>query len=356
MVNLKIFNIGLVLLILLGTAGVFLFPHTFDPARLSAYFSRTVAIVHTPDSEPVELSGWVAQWEEDRAYSMLNETVPSLRLVAPQWYMVNKNFEIEEVGIKEKAAMVRHLKEKGMKVMVLMSSDLKAEELSPLLNSHTKYTALAHSAAEKATALGADGIDVDLELITQKDKEVYLDFLQAMQGELHTRGMEMSVCVPPQTGWDDWEGVLGVDIRRAAKIADEVHVMAYDKHGTGTLPGAIAPPDWVKAVARFSQENIPPEKLVFGVASYGYLWQVGSTTPEPMLYSEFMRRTQSFGYTLSRDSDTQELVAKKAGYEGWASDHVTIAARIALLQSLGIKQVIVWNLSGIDEELFRHAL
>src|SRR5437764_4461605 len=130
------------------------------------------------------------------------------------------------------------------------------------------------------------GINVDLENIPDADYPLYLPFLRRMKalfGQYH-----LAVSVDLEAGRDmDW--------REAASICDFVVVMAYDEHGAGTkMPGPIASIQWYRGILDRAVRDIPPEKLVLGLANYAYDWAEGRDWADPMSYQSALFTAEKY--------------------------------------------------------------
>src|SRR5205823_3151517 len=69
------------------------------------------------------------------------------------------------------------------------------------------------------------------------------------------------------------------------KYCDEVRIMAYDQtsidlklnaaKGSGAFYMPVADPDWVSKVLALTVKTISPKKIMLGVPTYGYQYEVG---------------------------------------------------------------------------------
>jgi len=67
---------------------------------------------------------------------------------------------------------------------------------------------------------------------------------------------------------DNWSSAF--DYAAIGKYADWVQIMTYDEHWSGGTPGPIASLPWVENVIKYAITVIPKEKILLGVAAYGY--------------------------------------------------------------------------------------
>jgi spore germination protein YaaH len=103
------------------------------------------------------------------------------------------------------------------------------------------------------------------------------------------------------------------------KNCDEVRVMAYDQDtidltlnaskGNGNLYAPVADPLWVQSVLKETMKSIDPKKIVLGIPTYGYEYQVewqngvmGYSRVRAFDYLEAMDRADSLGISPTRNS------------------------------------------------------
>jgi peptidoglycan-N-acetylglucosamine deacetylase len=207
------------------------------------------------------------------------------------------------------------------------------------------------------------GINVDLENIPDADYPLYLPFLRRLKTLFGQYGLAVSA---------DLEVGREIDWRQAASICDFVVVMAYDEHGAGTkTPGPIASIRWYRDVLDRAVRDIPPEKLVLGLANYAYDWADDRDWADPMNYQSALIAAEKYrpGETPEQivDFDDKEMnptfeYDDDAGthHVVWFLDAVTAANQWLLAQDKGVRSVAVWVLGSTDPSLWdvidRHTL
>ena len=122
-----------------------------------------------------------------------------------------------------------------------------------------------------------DGLQIDIESVSSKDKPSYLKFLMAVKNAL-PKDKIFSVAVMAR--WADHKKANpadAFDYPFIGKVADRVIIMAYDEHYSGGGHGPIASLPWCKKIYDYALQTIPAEKIVMGIPLYGRSWQKEKT-------------------------------------------------------------------------------
>src|SRR5262249_38723686 len=102
------------------------------------------------------------------------------------------------------------------------------------------------------------------------------DFTRDLADALHAQGKLLTIAIPAKER-DTTVGWAGAfDYAALGAAADLVTVMAYEYTGPFSGPGSVAPYGWVSRVAAYATQQIAPEKVLLGLAAYGYDWNTTS--------------------------------------------------------------------------------
>ena len=92
----------------------------------------------------------------------------------------------------------------------------------------------------------------------------FQQFIHDLSADLHAKNLKLMVALPAA----DWS----YDYKYFAAQTDAIILMNYDFHWPTSLPGPIAPQDWFVRNIDNMVKLVPPDKLIMGIAKYGYDW------------------------------------------------------------------------------------
>ncbi len=132
-----------------------------------------------------------------------------------------------------------------------------------------------------ALDLDVDGINVDVELLDEADREAYGTFLRQLRAALLDARPKARVTVATEAG----ERGVGNAATAAAAGVDRIFLMGYDYHWSGSQPGASSPVDRIDglydlrwSIDRYVEAGVPRDRILLGLPLYGMTWR--STGPD----------------------------------------------------------------------------
>ncbi|HJP80159.1 MAG TPA: glycosyl hydrolase family 18 protein [Pseudonocardiaceae bacterium] len=190
------------------------------------------------------------------------------------------------------------------------------------------------------------GIDIDYENLHAADRQVFTDFLGKLANALHAKDKTLSVTLfakASDAGYDQRN--VAQDYAAIGKVADEVRLMGYDYHWATSVPGAIAPVNWVQDVLRYAAGVIPPGKIVLGIPMYGYDWVNGKGAPVAWLQA--FRLATQYHATIEFDPASQTPYftytdGKGHYHEVWFENAASVNAKLDVARNSAIGGVYLW--------------
>jgi spore germination protein YaaH len=204
--------------------------------------------------------------------SLVDNTKKSLNEIAPSYFDLNEDGSLKLTN-KVDVAFINEMHKRGIKVVPFLSNHWNRElGRQAIINRQV----LARQIADAVREYNLDGVNVDIENLTEENRDDYTDLIRLLR-ELLPREKTLSVAVAPNPFWSTkgWQG--SYDYRSIAEYADYIMVMAYDEHYQGGQAGPVASSSFVENSIKYALENVPAEKVVLGIPFYGRYWMDGAS-------------------------------------------------------------------------------
>ena len=200
------------------------------------------------------------------------------------------------------------------------------------------------------------GLNIDFEYVREEDRTLYTQFLLDFAAALRRVGYSLSVALAPKISQEQ-SGLLYTahDYAAVGSIADKVTIMTYEWGYTYGEPMAVAPIDKVRQVLDYAIMEMPPEKILMGMANYGYSWTLPykkGTAARPLSLSEIPQTAYSQYADIRFDDTAQSPFFRyydSAGTEhiAWFEDPRSIEAKLKLVSEYGLGGVSYWNINTL---------
>lgn len=205
-----------------------------------------------------------------------------------------------------------------------------------------------------ARAQGLAGIDIDIENVPGDLRPQYTALVEEAAAVLRPAGLRLSISVPAKV-WDDrtsnWGGAF--DYQALGPLVDNVAIMTYDEHSWGLPAGPIASLGWVDAVARYASSQIEPQKILLGIATFGYDWLTGTRQVTRGLSSPgAVELAAKYGATVEWDEEAQvpcfHYWKDGAQHTVYYENSYSAGFKLGLVEKWGLGGIAVWRL-GLDD-------
>lgn len=279
----------------------------------------------------------------------LSANLNTINAIAPLWYSYRKNGSLETHGYN-RAAIRAYAYGRGVSVLPLVTNAGLNDQI--LINPALRQT-VVDSLTHLAVTDGYQGFNIDFEGLNYWAQAGLTAFVAALSQRLHPMGKMVTIAIIPKTASDPYgraysQSALG-------QYADKVVLMTYDHHDIGSSAGPVAPLPWVSAAVNYSLSQMPSNKIVLGLAAYGYNWSSTGQTVEVHDLGA-VRLAAQHGAPISWDAVSQEPtfhysvggVTHTVWYENGYSD----AAKIQLARADHLGGVAIWRLGDQDPYLF----
>lgn len=284
----------------------------------------------------------------------------SLDVVAPSYLDLNAAGQLE-LSESLLPSFTAEMHQRGIRVVPFLSNHWDRQSgVLALANRE----ALAAQVAAAVADNGWDGVNVDIENVTETERDAYTDFVRLLREKLPA-GKEVSVAVAanPTGATKGWLG--SYDYAALAKLSDYLMLMAYDESYPGDpTPGPVASLSFVEQSVQAALKLVPADKLVLGIPFYGRYWN-GNTASDGAGIANNMvdKLLAAYGGTVRYDAAAQSPVAtvtirpQDAGfsvygsklapgtYTIWYDNEQSIKEKLKLVGKYGLKGSGSWSLN-----------
>lgn len=289
----------------------------------------------------LEVLGFVTDYGSGASAQDALTHVGELTTVSPLWFQVTGSGTVEGSG---KSGLTSAVTDQGKKVLPIVTN----QGYAMLLNDSLRMTA-AQNLLRLAEQNGYNGVNMDFEGLPASTRGDFTTFVEDVASLFHIHGLEVTVDVGPKISSDPADNPAGMayDYAALGASADRVVLMTYDLHGPGTLPGPISSPSWDEAVLQYALTRIPAQKILLGIAAYGYDWGRGSV--QSVSDSEAHALASSMGATIAWSAAAGEPYftytdANGVSHSVWWDNSYALSLRLNLVRQYGIDGIAVWRL------------
>lgn len=272
-----------------------------------------------------------------------------LSAIAPLWFGIHSDGSVQHRSGGSLQSIVSAAHRLGRKVFVLVTN-MAQDRI--LVDPSIRQVAVQNLVRAVETN-HLDGVNIDFENIDGTDAQGLVDFVAAVHRALAPQGLVTSVAVGPRA-----QSILPVgdmsdayDYAALGRVSDYVVVMTYDEHGPGTAAGPIAAIGWVRTIARYAATQIPPGKILLGIAAYGYDFaQPGTPT---ITAQQAITAANQQGVQISWSNLYGEPHYSAPGHNVWFEDSYSAALKFRLVRQMGLGGIALWYLGAEDSGFWK---
>lgn len=251
--------------------------------------------------------------------------------------------------------------EKGIKSLMLIHNaqggSFQKALAEDVLENPILRNKLVKSVVNEIEKYGYDGVEVDIEGIGADTRAEYTSFIKELKAELGPKGYIVSATLPAKTADyinDNWTGAY--DYRAVGQYADRVVLMTYDEHWSGGTPGPVASYGWVEKVINFAVKEVPPDKVVMGIAAYGYDWTIEGKNGKAVTSSEINNYVKKYGGQILWNDTFKVPYYRYQDENGndrivWFENAQSTQFKMKLAKEKGLQGIAIWRL-GLENKDF----
>lgn len=297
------------------------------------------------------------------AVGPLLASVTGVNVIAPTWFIINDTSgSLMDISSASYVAMAH---ERGMEVWAVLNDfdgGISSYDETYLVLSNTEARGrMIDGMMASVLGCGIDGINVDIEKVSENCAPHYLQFLRELSVSCRKNGIVLSVDNYVPKNYSTY-----FDREEQGIIADYVVIMGYDEHFAGSeTAGSVASLPFVEDGIVRTLEEVPAEKIINGIPFYTRIWNTDSTgrvTSEACSMQMADNFIASNGMTVTwsetAGQNYAELDSAVGLYQIWLEDEQSIAAKMNLIKTYNLAGVASWKLglerSGVWSVIQEH--
>ena len=251
----------------------------------------TMSAATTVKTAPFKYAVWLPFWQSKSGATDISLNLDSLNEVSPFSYEIKNNAIKDDLNINNGSwdpwfSAVRDLNIKIIPTLAWFDTGGIYQTLSVASTRRAQEDAIAKLVMDQ----NFDGIDIDYESMSSATRPYFSLFIQGLAQRLHPKKKLLTCTVVPRMPLSSLYNNPPATITYAENYSvlntycDEVRLMAYDQgpidiqlnatKGNGTFYAPVADPTWVKKVIQQATPYISPKKIMLGIPTYGYEWEV----------------------------------------------------------------------------------
>jgi spore germination protein len=368
-----------------GTKNAMTFMATLLPV-LALFFTPSVGLAQNTS---LEISGWVPYWRSEKGVISILPNIDYFTEINPFIYTVKENGTLNQasdIRNNEWQYLALQAKAKNIRFIPTITWGGGADTLHNILSDPKKRGEHIRAIASDVYVYGYDGIDIDYEGKYAKTRPFFSLFLKDLHSAIGYD--KWIICTiearTPLTSRYMSVGSIPNDIeysndfKEINKYCDRVRIMAYDQgrfdlklNSENETPYApVADVKWVEKVMLLAMEEIDKDKLIIGIPTYGYEYDMFNNDRGATQYSKLW----SFNPTYATDiAKRLNLEIKRSG-SGEAqitflasdslesvplpnatrvvvwSDAEAIRQKVELAKKLGVRGVALFKIDGGEDK------
>lgn len=354
---------------------------------LSIFFAFCLP-VFTHAAQSFEVAGWIPYWKADAGTNDATAHLEHFTSLMPFGYIVQDDGSLYDAfGMSNLAAtstaavlMAAARAAKVRVVPTVMWSNSAA--MDRILSSTARRIELEDRIAALAEENDFDGIDIDFESKFSRTRPYFSLFLKGLYARMGKRFVYCSIeaRTPASSAYTVIPDKITYanDYTAINKYCDRVQIMAYDQGSIDLKLNAaanqkpyvpVADSKWVQKVVELAAKTISKKKLVIGIPTYGYEYNL---IPLSQGYRYDRNWAVNPGYALSLAKDLGVTAKRNVAGEMsfvyvptttpqtasaipdplhivWWSDAGAINEKIQLAKKLGVRGVALFKIDGGED-------
>ncbi|MFI5144635.1 MAG: glycosyltransferase [Ignavibacteria bacterium] len=307
-------------------------------------------INHVTNSANTVRGAFYVNWDLQSYYSLI-KNIEKLNVVYPEWLFVPDGGDsiYKEIDSRALDTMRAH----NVQIIPILSNNFDDKWNGGNIDRITSDSSLQGRFIRNLVKLldeyNFNGINIDFENLTEGSRDRVVNFQKKLYEELHRRNYIVTQDIAP---FND-----NYDLPELSNYNDFIVLMSYDEHEASGIAGPISEKNWFKMSIERVIREVPGNKLIIGLAGYGYDWPKNYEGEDityiqalqTALESEGKVKYDSVKWSLSyRYYDDADSI-----HDVYFTDAVTNYNQMRLASSYDIGGFALWRIGSEDERIWK---
>jgi spore germination protein YaaH len=324
------------------------------PAVAASAPGPAVAASAPGGTAPKLFLGYWAKWgENQRPEASLSQNMSRIDLFSPYWYTLRSDGSLSGREA-DREALTATVQRNGRKVIPLIN---KTASDAPLLEASIRQAAV-ENIYRVLVDNHYDGVNIDFEGLPPSSKDGLTAFMTELAAKLRPADLLVTMAVPAKWSADDSINDFSAcfDYSALGRLVDYLVIMTYDQHAGWSGPGPVAGLDWTEDTVRYATTVVPADKILLGLAGYGYDWSETGEISEVEAWS-VPDAAAGHGVDVQWDSVTQTphftYWNSSGRHDVWYEDSRSVDFKVSLMWEYDLAGVALWALGQEDARFWR---
>jgi spore germination protein YaaH len=308
----------------------------------------TSAAGTTSGKKPLRVVGFFTEDASKKGLVAIGRDPKALSDLSPWWYTVQSDGSIKDTSTPATRAWATKHK---MPLIPLVTNGGEYKVLTDDTAMRTAIENLTQIAHKNNYA----GLNVDFQGLPSSARNGLNAFVDDLSHNLHAMNKTVAVDIIPTQAQTGTGGAY--DEVTLSHYADYLVLMTYDRHDNTSPPGPVSPHNWVVgAVKHALAAGVPANKILLGVNSYGYNWNLstgkGTTVGQAQATSTSGTKTYSSTTKENKVTYTRNGVKHVIYYGGRRS----LADKLAIARQYKLAGIAIWKVGYEDQAYWQELL
>lgn len=247
-------------------------------------------------STGLEISGWIPYWRTEAGTKDARKHLSQMTEVNPFGYTVRSDGSLNDamkLGGSDWKRLIRDAKKKKVGVVpTIMWSDTNS--IHTVLSNPATRAAHIRNIVAAVEDNDFDGIDIDYEAKKAETRVHFSAFLEELADALGKKQLDCTIeaRMPLEARYSGTPPAnieYANDLKKINQVCDRVRIMTYDQQtadvqlnaaarARGEVYAPVADVAWVEKVVNYMSQDIDTKKMVLGIPTYGYIYQLMPNT------------------------------------------------------------------------------